>query len=239
MNALNIIILAAGSADFVVEDGDYPVCLVEIGGKPLLERVITNASRVEGAALYFAFRSDQIARFHLDKIVNLLVPDATVVSISDQTMGSGCTALMVASMLPENEEVLIVSANELVDIALDVVVQSFRDRQLDAGTITFPSVHPRYSYVRVDTDGSVTEVSQKVPISKRATAGVFWAARASDLVESIKQMIRKDANVDGQYYIAKAFNEIILNQKKMGFYDIISENYHPLKTARQVEQFQL
>ncbi len=201
--------------------------------------MITNASRVEGAALYFAFRSDQIARFHLDKIVNLLVPDATVVSISDQTMGSGCTALMVASMLSENEEVLIVSANELVDIALDVVVQSFRDRHLDAGTITFPSVHPRYSYVRVDSEGNVTEVSQKVPISKRATAGVFWAARAGDFVESIKQMIRKDANVDGQYYIAKAFNEIILKQKKMGFYDINSENYHPLKTARQVEQFQL
>ena len=171
MNALNIIILAAGSADFVVEDGDYPVCLVEIGGKPLLERVITNSARVDGTALYFAFRSDQIARFHLDKIVNLLVPDATVVSISDQTMGSGCTALMVASMLSENEEVLIVSTNELGDIAMDAVVQSLIDRHLDAGTITFPSVHPTYSNVRKDSECNVTHASQKITIRKQVTAG--------------------------------------------------------------------
>lgn len=50
-------------------------------------------------------------------------------------------------------------------------------------------------------------------------------------------MIRKDANVDGDFYVAPAFNELILNQGKIGTVDIDTKLYHPLKTERQVYQF--
>ena len=35
----------------------------------------------------------------------------------------------------------------------------------DAGVITFESVHPRWSYVRLDSENRVTETAEKRPIS--------------------------------------------------------------------------
>ena len=76
-------------------------------------------------------------------------------------------------------------------------------------------------------------------ISKNATTGTFWFARAGELVEAIKNMVRKEAHVDGSYYVAKAFNELILKQQKIGVLHIEPHQYHPLKTERQLYQFEL
>lgn len=235
---LNVLVLAAGASDSAANDGGYPACLTEIEGRPLLELVVEKAATIENTRFTFALREDDVARFHLDKVAELLAPGASVVRIPAGTRGSACSALMAASTIPAHEEVLIISANELVDIHLPEMVADFRRRQLDGGTLTFLSVHPRYSYVRLNAEGLVTEASQQNPISKNATTGIFWFARADKLVEAIKGMIRKDAHVGGSYYVAKAFNELILKQRRIGVLPIETHQYHPLKTGRQLYQFE-
>jgi hypothetical protein len=130
------------------------------------------------------------------------------------------------------------SANELVDIDMEELINSFRTRHLDAGTVTFPSIHPRYSYVRLGNDGFVKEAAEKNPISNHATAGLYWYARGKDFVAAVKDMIRKDAHVDDIFYICPAFNEMVLNQAKIGIQAIDPKKYHPLKTERQLQYFE-
>lgn len=234
----NILVLAAGHVSFETHDGGYPLCLTEFDGISLIERIVLNTQNIKNAQYTFALREEDVERFHLDRVVELLVPGARIIRIPKSTRGSACTALLAACHFEQNQEVLVVSANELVDTDLADAVKTFRQRTLDGGALIFRSIHPRYSYVRLDDAGLVIEAAQQNPISHHATTGVFWFAKAGEFVEAIKNLIRKDVSVGGKLYIAPAFNELILKQGKISVIDIDPRQYHPLKTERQVYQFE-
>ena len=136
--------------------------------------------------------------------------------------------------LDQDAPLLIVSANQFVDIDFDCFTSSMLDSQYDAGTIIFDSVHPRYSYVLIEDD-HVVEASEKNPISRNATAGAYWYRKTSYFTDAVKQMIRKDARVDNMFYICPSFNELILRGLKIGVKSIDSKQYHPLKSISQFE----
>jgi dTDP-glucose pyrophosphorylase len=235
---MNILILAAGHPEFDTRDGHYPLSLTEVDGAPIIERIV-NSCKVLGAKnIIFALRKEDANRYHLDNVVSLLSPNAIVLKVKGNTPGAACTALLAAAHIDNCQELLVMSANELVDLDLKDFVKNCRDRHLDAATVTFPSIHPRYSYVRLNKDGLVTEATEKNPISNHATAGLYWYARGKDFVAAVKNMIRKDAHVDGLFYICPAFNEMVLNQAKIGTHSIEAKKYHPLKTERQLQQFE-
>ncbi len=235
---INILVLAAGHPAFETHDGGYPLCLTEFDGVALIERLVANTSGIKNARYTFALRDADVERYHLDRVAALLAPGSTVVRVPNVTRGSACTALLAASQFDVRQEVLVISANELVDIDLCEAIADFRERGLDAGTLSFRSIHPRYSYVRLDDSGYVVEAAQQNPITHHATAGVFWFARAGELVEAIKNLVRKEASLAGSYYIAPTFNELILKQRRIGIREIDPRSYHPLKTERQIHQFE-
>jgi choline kinase len=234
----NILILAAGQSEFTTHDGGYPLCLTEVDGSPLLERVVANTRGIDNAHFVYALLDEYVERFHLGHVAQLITPNANVVRVPGNTQGSACTALLAAAGLEHSDaELLVISANELVDVDLAEVLGTFRHQELDGGTITFRSVHPRYSYVRLNSDGLVSEASQQIPISQTATAGIFWFRSTADFVAAAKNLIRKNAGVAGKFFIAPSFNELVLQQKRVGVYPIDNSRYHPMKSERQMQQF--
>lgn len=235
---MNILILAAGHPDFDTRDGNYPLCLTEFDGVPVIERIANACKALNPKRIVFAMRKDDVNRFHLDNVVSLLSPNAATLKIEGSTRGAACTTLLASSYIDSEDELLVINGNEFVELDLVELVEGFRSRKLDAGTVTFKSVHPRYSYVRLNTDGLVSEATEKNPISNHATAGLYWYANGRDLIAAIKSMIRKDAHVDNVFYICPAFNEMVLQHKRIGAQQIDAKRYHPLKTERQLQQFE-
>jgi len=235
----NILILAAGQSLQDDPDGIYPACLTEMSGVSLLERIVGASSNIAGSRYTFAFRKADIDRFHLDNIALLLSRNSGIIAVSEPTKGSACTALFASCQLPEEDALLILSANEFVDLDLAEVVADFLARDLDGGTLIFRSVHPRYSYVRVDNAGFVTEAAQRNPISQNATAGVFWYRSTRSFCSAAMAMIKKNSSVGGDFYLAPIFNELILGNKKVGVFPLDKGSYYPLKTARQAQRFEL
>lgn len=234
----NILILAAGPSEFTMQDGGYPLCLTEVDGQPLLERIVANTRGINNAHFVYALLDEYVERFHLEHVAQLITPNANVVRVPGNTQGSACTALLAAAGLENSDsELLIISANELVDVSLADVLNAFRNKKFDGGTITFRSVHPRYSYVRLDSDNLVTEASQQIPISQIATTGIFWFRHTSDFVSAAKNLIRKSTGVAGKFFIAPSFNELVLRQKRVGVYPIDNSLYHPIKSERQLQQY--
>lgn len=236
--ATNILVLASGKLHFENADRVFPLCLTEIDGVSVLERTVNNTAGIANAQYTFTFMEAEATQYHLEKIATLLVPGACCKQVVELTKGSACTALLAACQLDQSAELLIISANELVDMQLAEVIEEFRNRKLDGGTLTFRSIHPRYSYVRLNDEGFVIEVAQRKPISLFATAGVFWFAKTADFLEGAKNLIRKNAHVDGGYFVAPTFNELILKQKKIGVKEFESIKYFPLKTEQQISQFE-
>jgi NDP-sugar pyrophosphorylase family protein len=236
---MNILILAAGRVQASTSaEHTYPACLTELNGVSVLESIVSNLANIAEANYIFALHAEDISSFHLDNIAKLLVPNAKIKVVPKSTMGSACTALLVACELEVDHPLLIISANELVREDIAAVLEHFTAQGLDAGTLVFRSVHPRYSYVRLNKDGLVIEAAQQNPISQVATSGIFWFARAGDFIESAKDAIRKGAATNGCFYLAPVFNELILKQMKIGVKEIDKIDYIPLKSANQIQQYE-
>ena len=233
---INILILAANDVHDDRDSG-YPLGLSEIDGKTLLQHLTEQCGAIDDAQLTLAVSERDCKRWHLDNVMRLLSPSAHVVQIRRTTSGAACTALLAISDFASEDPLLIVNGNELIDVDFNAVVSRFWQADFDAGVVVFPSVHPRYSYVRLDQDQMVVECAEKNPISNHATVGFYWFRRGRDFVESAQQSISKHAHVDGQYYICPTLNEMVLRQARIGAHHIASQQFHPLKSERQFEKF--
>jgi len=229
---MQILILGAAST----APDELPIWLAEHAGGILVEHLVDRLAEMN-ANLAFAMLKTDVKRHHLDDIVQLAAPGASLISIDGATQGAACTALLCVEQIMADEELVIMNATEMLDVDMAVVAKDFRARSLDAGVITFPSLHPRYSYVALDGD-RVVQAAEKHPISRSALAGFFWFRRGADFITAAQNMIRKDDHVDGQFFVSLTLNEIILDQKNIGVFPIQASQYHPLKSKRQVAQYE-
>lgn len=238
---MNVLILMAGNDDIFREAGyAYPKNLIEIGGSPLLEHVVRNLDSLEplNPNYIFLVRKEEIQKSHTASVVHLLLPDAKVLGIPGATGGAACTALWAVDHIDNQEPLLIVNGDQLLDVNYAEIIRGFRERKLDGGIVVFEAVHPRWSYVKVNEEDLVIETAEKRPISKLATAGTYYFARGADFVAAVKNMILKEASVDGSFYVCPAYNELILKRARIGVQRIAKAAYAQLKTPRAVTDYE-
>ncbi len=235
---MNIVIpMSGGSENF--RESRYTKNFTEIGDKPLFQVVAESLSNAfRGEQFIFIVPKDEVTRYHIDKALTLLIPGSIVIVREGETAGAACSVLLAAEYLDNEEELLIHNGDSVITENLNRIVHSFRTKSLDGGTVTFESVHPRWSYVRMNDDCLVIEAAEKNPISMNATAGVYYFRQGHDFVQSAERMIEKDANTDGKYYVCPTYNEMILQGKRIGFHQISRQAYFPLTTPKEMERFE-
>jgi dTDP-glucose pyrophosphorylase len=208
---------------------EYPGYLREHGGRVMLELSLESVGRVSSAPIVI-FREVDERAYHLSSIVSQIDPRARTLALRAPTAGAACTALMAIDMLDLDDELLIVNLTDYADVDLREPLDHFRRAGASAGTLVFESLHPRYSYVAIE-DGEVRQVAEKNPISRHATAGIYWFESAALFLESAKSMIIKRAAVDHLYYVAPTLNEVILAGKRVSAFEIDSSQYVEMKSA--------
>jgi len=231
----NILILAANESSDARDNG-YPICLTEIDRKPLIQHLAEQCAAVPHAKITLAVREEDCKHWHLDNVIRLLSPNANVLQVRRKTGGAACTALLAIAELQEDEPLLILNGNELIHVDFAEVISHFTHLNCSAGVIIFPSIHPRYSYVKLNEEALVVECAEKNPISQHATVGFYWFQQGRLFTEAAQNMILKSAHVNGQYYICPTLNELVLRQQRIGTYPIETHQYQPLKSERQLER---
>lgn len=234
----NILILAAGRSSIENETELQPLCLSELEGELLIEKIIHSVKHISSPEFFCAVLEKDIRRYYLDSLIKQLIPNARIVRIPEDTKGSACTALLAAVRMDSSLPLLILSSNELIKLDLSRIICSFQERDLDAGTLIFRALHPRYSFVRLNDSNLVEEAAQNKPISQHATTGTFWFARTKYFIDATMSLIKKDASDNGKFYIAPVFNELVLKQAKVGAFSLTHGAYIPLKNLRQVESYE-
>jgi dTDP-glucose pyrophosphorylase len=239
---MKILVLMSGPDDSFQQAGfGFPKNLVEIGGISLAQHVIDGLKSLgcRPDDMVFTIRREEDARFHTGSVLKLLVPGAQIVLVNERVKGAACSALLAIEHFDPEEE-LVVTNGDIVLHGLDLagIIESFRSQKSDGGAIVFEDVHPRWSYLRLDDKGLVVEAAEKRPISKLATAGLYYYRQSSDFFQSIMKMMRKDAHVDGKFFVCPAFNEMILAQKAIRTHTIDRKAYVSLATPHGVSQYE-
>ena len=153
------------------------------------------------------------------------------------TKGAVCTALFAIEQINNDDELLVINGDQLIKSDIGNAIEDFRIRNLDGGILTFKSVHPRWSYVLLNDDETVIQTSEKRPISNMATVGCYYYKKGSDFVKACFNVIEKDVNISGIYYISSTYNEMILEQKKIGIYEIAKKDYISFADYQMYEMY--
>jgi len=237
---LNILIpLGTSSQFFEGADYPYPKPLVEIDGKPMIQHVIENLSSIsEEKRFIFILREEDCARHHLDTTIRLLTDnDVIIIKLQSETKGAACSALLAIDFIANDQPLIIANGDQLFDVNIDEYLKGFQEDKVDAGCLCFESVHPRWSYIRLENN-HIVEAAEKRPLSKMAVAGFYYFAKGLDFIEASKKMIRKDANVNGQFFIAPVLNELVLDNHRMNAYMIANEAYHSFYSPQKIEEYE-
>lgn len=222
---MNILILMAGAAaDFEEKGHSYPKYLLEIQNKPMIQRIIESLENV-GDNITCIIRKQDQEKYYLADTLKILCPKCKVIELAGDTRGAVCTALFAIDEINNDQELLILNGDQLIKRDISEAIADFRARNLDGGLVTMNAVNPNYSTVLLDGNNYVVQTSEKRPISPMASTGCSYYKKGSDFVKSSFAVIQKDINTQGKYYISSTFNEMILNHKRVGIFEIPKKDY--------------
>lgn len=235
---INIVIPLAGSNPlFPIKDFPFSKHLVEIDGKPMIQLAIENLQKIKRESHFiFLVDTQDCKTYFLDNVLRLLTEEdePTIIKVDHKTKGATCTTLLAIDNIDNDIPLIISNGDQIIMHDLNKIINYFEN--YDVGVVSTPSVHPRWSYIR--TDGKlVIETAEKRPISKKAIAGLFYYKMGSYFVKSAMQTIMKEANYNDMYYISSTINELILNNKNVGYYEISSNQYESFYSPEKIMEY--
>lgn len=236
---INVLIPMAGKNQYFAEsEYPFPKPLIEIGQKTVIEHVISNLTSINAKVQFiFVMNATDCRKFHLDNTLNILTDDkCKIIRLENETKGAACSALMAVRHIANNKPLIIANADQIFEGSLKDLVSDFKDS--DAGVMTFESVHPRWSYVRLNGNQQVVETAEKRPISRDAIAGLYYFKQGKDFVDSAMRMIQKDSSINGNFFISPTLNEMILLGKKITTIKVDRENYHTFYTPQKIKEYE-
>ena len=236
---LNILLPLAGSSELFANAGYiYPKMLIEIAGKAMIESVLENPLKIKGGYRFiFILKEEDCHKYHADNVLKLLTDNPTLIILKQPTKGALCSILMAIDQIPSDEELLVLNGDQVITMDFNEPLNHFRDMNADAGIVTFQSVHPRWSFARIE-DEMVVETAEKNPISRNAIAGFYYFKNTSDFFRLGFQTIRKNANLDGAFFTSAVLNEYILENATVRNFNISDGHYHSFYSPQMVNEYE-
>jgi NDP-sugar pyrophosphorylase family protein len=236
---MRIIIPIAGSVSFKDSDFIYPKPLIDVGDKPIIEYVINNFSNIEGALKFcFILKQSLCTEYNLDYVITQLTSDPLIIRLKNQTKGATCSVMMCIDKIEQDEEIIIANSDQYFLENVNNAVEFFRRNDVDAGIITFKSVHPRWSFAVLDENEKVLETAEKRPISRDAIAGFYYFRTFKTFTDAAYNSILNEDYYNDQIYISSSINQLILQNKKIMAYKINNENFFSFYTPQKIKEFE-
>jgi len=216
---MKVLIPMAGAGSRFEKAGyTFPKPLIEVNGKPMIQLVVENIN--VDAEHIFIVQKSHYEKYNLKHLLHLISPSCKIVQVDGMTEGAACTTLLAKEFIDNDEPLLTANSDQFVEWDSNEFLYAMQADGVDGGILTFDSVHPKWSFAKVDDTGFVTEVAEKKPISNNATVGIYYWNKGSDYVKYAEQMIDGDRRVNNEFYVCPVFNEAIQDEKKIRIFPI-------------------
>jgi bifunctional N-acetylglucosamine-1-phosphate-uridyltransferase/glucosamine-1-phosphate-acetyltransferase GlmU-like protein len=236
---LKIIIPLAGKSDLYYSAGYiYPKPIIDINGKTMIECVIENTNKLNIDFQYiFIIKDEDATKYHLDNVLKIIAPNSEIVKLKYDTKGALCSIMMTIDLISEDDSLLILNGDQILDIDFEKVDSFWQNMSVDVGVITFKSVHPRWSYVRIEND-EIIESAEKNPISDNAIAGYYYFKSSKLFFNLSYEVINNNVSYDNNFYVSSIINQYILKNKKIKCLRIDNSDYHSFYSPKMLSNFE-
>ena len=210
--------MAGRGSRFVKAGYELPKPLIDVNGKPMIE-VVTNNLRpdCEHRFIYLCLK-EHIDKYDLTTKLHNISNNCVIVPVSQVTEGAACTVLLAEKYIDNDDPLMIANSDQYVEININDYLK--KQGLCDGLIMTMTADDNKWSFIRYDKNGYVTEVREKEVISKEATVGIYNFAKGRDFVSGAKEMIDKNIRVNNEFYVAPVYNVLIEHGKKYAYYNI-------------------
>ena len=216
---LNVLIPMAGAGSRFEQAGyTFPKPLIDVKGRPMIQ-VVTDNLNIKANYIYVV-QKDHRKKYNLDTLLNLITPGCKIVEVEGVTEGAACTALLAKEYIDNDKPLFFANSDQFVEWDSNEFLYKMNETEADGGMVTFKATHPKWSFAKLNSEGLVTEVAEKNPISDTATVGYYYWKNGSDFVKYAEQMIDNNIRVNNEFYVCPVFNEAIKDNKKIRTYNI-------------------
>jgi len=236
---INIVIPMAGEGSRFKKAGyEKPKPFIDVAGKPMIVRVLENLKYPDARYILIARKE------HMDKekeLVKKIEKDFNVIfiPIDKLTEGTACTVLYARKYINNDEPLLIANSDQIVDINIVDFIDDCFKRKLDGSILTFIDKFkdPKWSFAKINNEGMVVEVKEKVVISEYATVGIYLYSKGKYFVDAAIDMIINNDRVNNEFYTCPTYNYAIKDGLKIGIYNIDFEQMHGIGTPEDLNKY--
>jgi UDP-N-acetylglucosamine diphosphorylase / glucose-1-phosphate thymidylyltransferase / UDP-N-acetylgalactosamine diphosphorylase / glucosamine-1-phosphate N-acetyltransferase / galactosamine-1-phosphate N-acetyltransferase len=237
--SLNIVIPMAGMGSRFGQAGyTKPKPFIDMWGEPMIARVLENLA-YPGSRYILIARKEHVEAER--EIVNRLAARFPIqIKLIDQpTEGSAATVLFAREDYANDTPMLVANCDQIVDGGIAEMVDGCLDRNLDGSIMVFrdEARDPKWSFVKLDEQGLVTEAREKAPISDLATVGIYMFSRGVDFREAAIEMIVRNDRVNREFYTCPAFNYLVGWGRRIGVHMIEPEAMHGIGTPDDLTRY--
>lgn len=231
--------MAGRGSRFLDEGFLMPKPLITVFDTPMIKLVINNLRPRCEHRFIFLCLAEHIEKFDLKNKLNKWSPGCKIVVVEEVTDGAACTVLLAEKYIDNENQLMIANSDQWVEIDINDYLDRAFQPNLDGLIMTMYADDNKWSFVELNELGYVINIAEKEVISTTATVGIYNFNKGSEFCRSAKQMIKKDKKVNGEYYVAPVYLEMINEKKNIGIYDIgfIGKGMHGLGTPKDLDDF--
>ena len=208
---LNIVVPMAGRGSrFAVAGYTDPKPMISVGHRPMIEWVIENIRPSRPHHFIFICLGEHLRQYpEVAEKLREICSGCDIIPVDQVTEGAACTVLLARDIIDTDAPLMTVNSDQIVDLPIDQYLEFGDSESLGGQIMTFWSDNPKWSFCRLNGSGFVTEVVEKEVVSNHATVGIYNFRHGRDFVRAADSMIAKDLRVNGEFYVAPAYNQLI------------------------------
>lgn len=241
---MHIIIPMSGVGNRFIEAGyKNPKPLIIVDGKTILEHVCNlfpNENKFT-----FICNSKHLSETNMKEVLLSIKPNANIVEIPNHKKGPVYAVSLIENLIEDEEEVIVNYCDFGTYWDYKDFLKHTRDRDADGAIPSYKRFHPHmlgstnYAFMRDDKQ-MMLEIKEKEPftdnrMNEYASNGTYYFKKGSYVKKYFKELMDKDINLNGEYYVSLIYNLLIQDNLKVSMYDI----QHMLQwgTPQDVEEY--
>ena len=225
----------------------HPKPLINIDGKPIIAHVI---DMFPGETDFvFICNTDHLneSEYRLEEILKGLCPTGRIVGIEPHKLGPIHAVNQIVGLLDDTKPVVI----NYCDFSCYWDWQNFKHFVQDSKCVgaipAYKNFHPHtlgstnYAYLR-ETDGIVSDIQEKQPYTDNrmeefASSGTYYFSSAKVMGRAFKEVVDRDLNVGGEFYVSLAYKPLLENGDLVSVYPL--QHFMQWGTPEDVSEYNM
>ena len=224
-----IIPMSGMSSRFSATGYTIPKYMIEIDGKKVIEHIVDLYPK--DSEFLFIINDKHEKETDIVSLLENLVENKTIVTVPRHKRGPVFSVANFLYLIDDDEQVIV----NYCDFSIDWDYDNFREfvdtTECDGCVICYTGFHPHmlgsdnYAFCRTDKSNKILEVREKQPftddkMSEFASAGNYYFRKGRYIKKYFRQLMDKDININGEYYVSLIYNLLIRDDLTSLVYEV-------------------